>query len=184
MKKLFGAIFLGIGGIGSLVISANAQTYGDAVNFAKDVNSTYRVLSSFGSSSGGSSHANSVSHTVGAPIDAKIVNPMNVKYSNTPVFDGPGLKSGANFIETRLDTNISKTRDIKELIIAWMKFAIQIVLLVAVIAIVWAGILYITSFGEDGRTETARNIIKWVVVGIIIMLSAYAIVNTVMSVTG
>lgn len=195
MKKFVGALFFGICGFSlftSEILAADLSFSQIKSNFnqgkqaANEIKGAINAVQSLG---GGASTSRSFVPTapatsVGPAIENGIINPMNLKYSETPVFNGPGLKRGANFIETRLDNNISKSRDIKELILAWMKFALQIVLLIAVIAIIWAGILYITSFGDEGRTETARNIIKWVVIGIIIMLSAYAIVNTIMSVTG
>jgi uncharacterized phage infection (PIP) family protein YhgE len=184
-SEVFTPVREGIRQVGQGINSAGQviQQTGQVVN---DLNHTVNSIRNLGNGfhQNSSTHPTSAGYGVGPAVDGKIINPMNLNYSNTPVFNGPGLKRGANFIETRLDTNISKSRDIKELVIAWMKFALQIVLLVAVIAIIWAGILYVTSFGDEGRTETARNIIKWVVIGIIIMLSAYAIVNTIMKVAG
>lgn len=46
---------------------------------------------------------------------------------------------------------------------------------------IYAGILYLTSQGESKQTETARSLIKSAVIGLIIVLSAYAITNFVMS---
>ena len=97
-----------------------------------------------------------------------------------PVFTGPGLEGGALLAENLLDDNVSKERDIKELIIGWTNFLLSVAALVAVVALVWAGFLYITAAGDDGRMETAKKIVIWVVVGILLILAAYAIVNTVM----
>lgn len=116
-------------------------------------------------------------------IGGNLSNPMNNLPTDKPVFDGPGLKAGADFTGTKLDKNISKNISIKQLILGWVKFFLEIVLLIAVVAIIWAGVLYVTSFGDDSRTDTAKNIIKWVVIGIIVILSAYAIVNTLISIT-
>ena len=101
-------------------------------------------------------------------------------YLTAPIFDGDGLYGGANTTEMYLDNNISKERDLKMLIIGWTLFLLPIAALMAVLAIVWAGILYVTAIGDDGRIETAKKIILWVIIGILAILSAYAIVNTVM----
>lgn len=50
--------------------------------------------------------------------------------------------------------------------------------LVAVAFIIYGGFLYITSQGDDGNTEKAKNIILYAAIGIVIILVSYAIVNT------
>lgn len=102
-----------------------------------------------------------------------------VPYGGT-VFTGPGLEGGALLAENLLDDNVSKERDLKELVIGWTNFLLSVAALLAVIAIVWAGFLYVTAGGDDGRMETAKKIIIWVFIGILLILGAYAIVNTVM----
>lgn len=97
-----------------------------------------------------------------------------------PVFSGPGLEGGALLAERQLDGNVSKERDVKVLIIGWTNFLLSVAALLAVVALVWAGFLYVTAAGDDGRMETAKKIVIWVVVGILLILAAYAIVNTVM----
>lgn len=97
-----------------------------------------------------------------------------------PVFNGPGLEGGALLAERELDDNVSKERDLKALIIGWTNFILSVAALLAVVALVWAGVLYITAAGDDSRMETAKKIVIWVVVGILLILASYAIVNTVM----
>lgn len=102
---------------------------------------------------------------------------VNINGGGGPIFNGPGLSGGAKIVENGLDGNVSKEPDIKALIVAWTNFLLPIAAVIAVLAIVWAGFLYITSFGDDGRIETAKKIIIWVAVGIVVMAGAYAIVN-------
>ena len=97
-----------------------------------------------------------------------------------PIFNGPGMKEGAQEAKGALDDNISKSESIKDLIIGWIKFLLPLSALLAVIGIIWSGFLYITAFGDDGQTEKAKKIIFYVVIGIVLMLGAYAIVNTIM----
>jgi len=49
----------------------------------------------------------------------------------------------------------------------------------SVLMIVVGGIMYITSGGESGKTETAKNMILYSVVGLIVALLAWVIVNAV-----
>ncbi len=48
---------------------------------------------------------------------------------------------------------------------------------VAVIVIVFAGIMYVASAGDAGRITRAKNMILYAVVGLIVILAAFAITN-------
>ncbi len=47
--------------------------------------------------------------------------------------------------------------------------------IIAVIAIILAGFSYVTSQGDAGRVTKAKNTILYAVIGIVIILSAFAI---------
>jgi len=135
-----------------------------------------------GSSSAGSSGGNAGGQagTNTGPGVPLIQPPNRLKYDGKPIFDGPGLIGGATIVEGGIDGNISQERNLKELIIGWTNFLLSISAILAVVALVWAGFLYITAFGDDSRMETAKKIVIWVVLGILLILASYAIVNTVM----
>lgn len=97
-----------------------------------------------------------------------------------PVFGGPGLRAGARIAKQKLDNTISKERSLKKLIIYWTNFALSVTSIIAVIALVYAGILYITDMGDGSNSEKAKKIILYVGIGIIVILGSYAVVNTVM----
>jgi hypothetical protein len=96
--------------------------------------------------------------------------------SNKPVFDGPGIRRGARIVKCNIDRGISTEKDLNVLALGWVNFALSIVAVIAVIAIIYAGFLYIVSGGDD--TDKAKKILLYVAVGIIMILSAYAVVNT------
>lgn len=48
---------------------------------------------------------------------------------------------------------------------------------IAVIMIIWGGITYITSTGDSGRVQKAKNTIMYSVIGLVLALVAFAIVN-------
>ncbi len=100
-----------------------------------------------------------------------------------PVFNGPGLRGGSQMAGRELSSSISKQRDLKKLIIDWAKFVLEISLVLAVVAIIWAGIRFITDMGDGAGVEAAKKIIMWTVVGLIVILGSYAIVNTVLKVS-
>lgn len=93
-------------------------------------------------------------------------------------FDGYGLDGGGNRIERQLDRDLARTKSLPELVTGWLRFAFPLVALIAVVAIVYAGFLFIFYYGDDTRRETAQKIIMYVVVGIVLVFAAYAIVNT------
>ncbi len=134
---------------------------------------------------------NSLNNAAGSALDSlgnSVKDVLNIKHngtndaggSNGPVFHGTGLTGGADIVRQRLDDGVSKATDVKELIVSWTNFLLPIAATVAVLAIVWAGFLYITAFGDEGRMDSAKKIIIWVVVGILIIAAAYAIVKLVM----
>ncbi len=113
-------------------------------------------------------------------VDIDLGSIIDFGNGDKPVFDGPGIKKGAKIVKCNLDRGVSKEKDLNKLIIAWMKFFLSVVAVVAVVAIVWAGFLYVTSGGDDAQNEKAKKIIIWVALGIILIFGSYAIVNTVM----
>jgi hypothetical protein len=91
------------------------------------------------------------------------------------------IRSSESLVSARLDKGISKERNLRKLIIDWTNFILPFAAIVAVIALVWAGFIYITAMEDEGRIDTAKNIIKWVVIGILLTGGAYAIVATLIS---
>ena len=120
-----------------------------------------------------------ISNTIFTSTQTNVGGSIYVPYDG-PVFTGPGLEGGALLAENLLDDNVSKERDIKELVIGWTNFLLSVAATLAVVALVWAGFLYVTAAGDDSRMETAKKIVIWVFIGILLILAAYAVVNTVM----
>lgn len=97
-----------------------------------------------------------------------------------PIFDGPGIKKGAKLAKCRLDNGVSKVKNMNRLLVGWMKFFLSVTAVIAVLAIVFAGFLYVTAGGDDGQTEKAKKVVMWVAIGILLIFGSYAIVNTIM----
>ena len=62
-------------------------------------------------------------------------------------------------------------------IVAWGK---NILIILAILAIVIGAIMYIISAGDSGAMESAKNVIKQALWGVVIVLGAWLIVNTVL----
>ena len=58
-----------------------------------------------------------------------------------------------------------------------LNFLLGIVGTISIIMLVVAGIMYLTAAGSEGQIETAKNMTKWSIIGIIIALSAIIIVR-------
>jgi hypothetical protein len=155
-------------------VTPTATTTSTTDDFESFITTTTTDATSSGVSAPTSSLSTSYTTT-----ESNVGGSIYVPYDG-PVFTGPGLEGGALLAENLLDDNVSKERDLKELVIGWTNFLLSVAALLAVIAIVWAGFLYVTAAGDDGRMETAKKIVIWVFIGILLILAAYAIVNTVM----
>lgn len=62
-----------------------------------------------------------------------------------------------------------------------LKFIIGITVLGSVLAFAWAGFLYLTNLGDETKVRKAHGIFTKVAVGLIITISAWLIVSTILS---
>lgn len=69
---------------------------------------------------------------------------------------------------------------IRSLVLTIMNFALSFLGFVAVIMVIGAGILYVTSAGNDERTGQAKKILLYSVIGIVLILASFALVNTIL----
>jgi len=67
-------------------------------------------------------------------------------------------------------------KDLDDIILAMIKWTLGLGLSLAVIFFVWGGINYIGSSGDAQKTETAKKIIKYSILGVIVMGLSYALV--------
>jgi len=95
-----------------------------------------------------------------------------------PVFSGGGTDEGLRQLEEVLPgTGVIDNPDIITVVLAWVKFALTLLGLAAFVAFVWAGGLYILAFLNEEGAETAKKVMVWAAIGIIIILMSYALVN-------
>ncbi|MCF7856115.1 hypothetical protein K9N08_00970 [Candidatus Gracilibacteria bacterium] len=92
------------------------------------------------------------------------------------VLNGPGAIKGLETFEKSYKGNTYGSAI--GMITGWTNFLLPFVGAIAIAAIVYAGFLYLTAAGSDEQVGKAKKIIIWVVIGIIVIFSAYAIVNT------
>jgi len=74
--------------------------------------------------------------------------------------------------------------DIGSLINQILKFVMVISALLVFMYLIWGGIEWITSGGDKGKTESARNKITSAVIGLIVVASAFAILQLALTFLG
>lgn len=88
------------------------------------------------------------------------------------------LAQGSSFTNPLGDTTFAG------IIQTGIRFLLSLVGLLALAAIVWGGVLYIVSVGNDQYIKQAKTVIFWAVVGLIVVALAYVIIGTVSSFLG
>ncbi len=69
----------------------------------------------------------------------------------------------------------------RQLVLTILNFFLGFLGLLAVIMIIYGGFLYVSAAGDQGKIDNGKKIIMYSIVGIIIILLSFAIVNTVLS---
>ena len=77
------------------------------------------------------------------------------------------------------DTALTSSSDLKEFVLRVVNFALGFLGLIAVLMIIFAGVTYVTSAGQDEKTGNAKKMITYAAVGLIIVLGSFALVNTI-----
>jgi hypothetical protein len=100
----------------------------------------------------------------------------------------PVAVSASDFSITDIGTTIGLgTADLKEVVINIIQWVLGILALVAVVMIIIGGFQWMTAGGNEEKVEKAKKIISAAVIGLIIVLLAWAIVifvaNTTANVT-
>lgn len=78
----------------------------------------------------------------------------------------------------------STATDANELLIVVTNWVLGIVGAVAVLFIIYGGFRYITAQGNSQQMDTAKNIIIKAIIGLVIVVVAYVIVNVVVTALG
>ncbi|MBI95809.1 hypothetical protein CL656_01535 [bacterium] len=71
--------------------------------------------------------------------------------------------------------------DLKSLVLRIVNFFLLFLGFLCVLFIIYAGFLYVTSATDEGNVDTAKGIMKNALIGILIILLSYSIVNTILS---
>lgn len=79
---------------------------------------------------------------------------------------------------------LTTTSDVKDYAIRIVNFALGFLGLIAVIIVVYGGVRYLTAAGEEEGATKGKKTITYAVIGLVIILGSFALVNTVISGAG
>lgn len=82
------------------------------------------------------------------------------------------------------DKSLVSSTDLKEYIITIVDYALGFLGLIAVIIVIYGGVLYVTAAGEDEKVGKAKKAIGYAAVGLLIVMGSFAFVNTIIKGAG
>ena len=77
------------------------------------------------------------------------------------------------------DESLTSSSDVREFVIKIVNFALGFLGLIAVIIVIYGGVLYVTAAGEDEKMQKGKKAITYAVIGLLIVMGSFALVNTV-----
>lgn len=97
---------------------------------------------------------------------------------------GAGLVAVPLPVLAQVFANPLRFSNVYDLLANVTKWILGLVGFVALLSLVWGGTLYIISFGDEAGLKKAKTIIIWSIVGLIVILLAFFIVQTVANILG
>jgi|GEM_PF-1538013 len=82
------------------------------------------------------------------------------------------------------DSSLVANTDLKSFVLKIVNFALTFLGLLAVLIVIYGGVLYVTSGGEEEKTGKGKKAITYASIGILIVLGSYAFVNTIIKGAG
>ncbi len=89
-------------------------------------------------------------------------------------------KEGSEDVEKnkRLEIDTDLTEGINQFV-GVIQFILMFVAVFAVVSLIYGGFLMVMNFGDDERVTKAKGIIRDAIIGIIVAISSYAIISTI-----
>ncbi len=86
--------------------------------------------------------------------------------------------------EEGYDPTLTENKSAREFIQTIVNYALSFLGLIAVVIVIYGGVLYVLSRGDEEMTGKGKKAISYAAVGIIIILGSYALVNTLLRAGG
>lgn len=96
----------------------------------------------------------------------------------TPVAQAALIDPGDN--PANIASATGEEGSIRALVRTIVNFFLFFLGMVAVIMVIYGGTLYVTAAGNDDQVGKAKNVIMYAVVGILVILISFALINTVL----
>lgn len=91
---------------------------------------------------------------------------------------GSGLVGNAS--PTKLTEATGGQTSFRELVLTFLNFFLGFLGILAVMMIIYGGVLYVSAAGNQDNIDKGKKIIMYAIVGIVIILLSFALVNTVL----
>lgn len=78
-----------------------------------------------------------------------------------------------------LDQGLVSSTDLKSYVLKIVNFALGFLGLIAVLIVIYGGVLYVTAAGEDEKVGKAKKAIGYAAIGLLIVMGSFAFVNTI-----
>jgi len=95
-----------------------------------------------------------------------------------------GLDGKFELPESDKFNTIGENVSVRQFILNVLNFFLTFLGLIATAVVIFAGYKYVTAMGDDGQLESSKKMILYAVVGILVILLSYALVNTVIKNAG
>lgn len=79
------------------------------------------------------------------------------------------------------DTALTKSTSIRDFVQKVVNYALSFLGFIAVLLMIYAGFTYLTAGGVSEKTDKAKKTMGYTVIGLLLILGSYAIVNTILS---
>jgi type IV secretory pathway VirB2 component (pilin) len=100
-----------------------------------------------------------------------------------PAFAQGGLIQSTD-VPSKIGAATGNQGSARALILTILDFFLGFLGLLAVIMIIYGGMLYMTASGDQQKVDKGKKILMYAIIGIVIILMSFAIVNTVLSGAG
>lgn len=118
------------------------------------------------------------------PQQVTLAQNTNTNEECDTVFCGPGLSGGVDDVKQELEgTGIPTEGTITQAILFWVRILLILAGIIAFVAFVWAGFLYITTFVSEENNEKAKKIMISAAIGIIVILFSYILTSFLITAT-
>jgi PKD repeat protein len=79
------------------------------------------------------------------------------------------------------DSSLTQYSDLKEFVLQVVNFALGFLGLLAVLIVIYGGVLYLTAGGNEENSTTGKKAIMYAGIGLLIVMGSFAFVNTIIS---